>query len=267
MNISNDTWFTYLAQIVNFLILVWLLRHFLYRPVLDTIQKREDGFVLREQNAKKSESEATELLATYNKQIAELEGSREEMMGQVRKEVSSWKSEQIEQAKKEVTEAKKRWHSAYQRDHEMILRILKERVGKEVQQIARLLLRELANCDLENMMIDLFLKHFAESPEGLSQFKSSASSGHNVRIRSAFPVSDDTQKRIITLLNGQTDSGTEYEKCELQIDADLICGIELVCGDHRWSWSFDQSLDELEQHLESLLGSGTTSQFAEGASR
>jgi len=34
-------WFTVGAQIVNFLILVWLLQHFLYKPILNAIDARE----------------------------------------------------------------------------------------------------------------------------------------------------------------------------------------------------------------------------------
>ena len=34
-------WITVAAQIANFLVLVWLLRRFLYRPILDGIDARE----------------------------------------------------------------------------------------------------------------------------------------------------------------------------------------------------------------------------------
>ena len=34
-------WITVSAQIVNFLILVWLLKRFLYRPVLNAMNRRE----------------------------------------------------------------------------------------------------------------------------------------------------------------------------------------------------------------------------------
>ena len=34
-------WFTVVAQVVNFLILVWLLKRFLYKPILDAIDARE----------------------------------------------------------------------------------------------------------------------------------------------------------------------------------------------------------------------------------
>ncbi len=238
----------------------------MYRPVLQTIQKREEGMSLREQKANQVEAEATELLATYRQQMAQMEGSREKMMGQVREEVAAWKSEQIERAKAEVTEASERWHSAHQRERERILRILKERLGSEVQETARILLRELANSKLEGLMIDVFLKRFAESPEGLSRFKKSPPADRRLRIRSAFPVGEESQQQMMNLLNKQSESDSGLvDECDLEIDTDLICGIELVFGDHRWSWNLGQSLDELQQNLESLLSSGSTRQLAGGA--
>lgn len=34
-------WFTVGAQVLNFLVLVWLMKRFLYKPVLDAIDARE----------------------------------------------------------------------------------------------------------------------------------------------------------------------------------------------------------------------------------
>ena len=34
-------WFTVGAQVVNFVILVWLMKHFLYKPILSAIDARE----------------------------------------------------------------------------------------------------------------------------------------------------------------------------------------------------------------------------------
>ena len=36
-------WFTVVAQVINFLILVWLLKRFLYKPILHAIDEREKG--------------------------------------------------------------------------------------------------------------------------------------------------------------------------------------------------------------------------------
>ena len=52
-------WFTVIAQIVNFLILVWLLQRFLYRPILDAIDAREKRIAaaLTEAEANKEEAQ------------------------------------------------------------------------------------------------------------------------------------------------------------------------------------------------------------------
>ncbi len=44
-------WFTVLAQIVNFLILVYLLKRFLYGPIIRAMQEREKKIARRLQDA------------------------------------------------------------------------------------------------------------------------------------------------------------------------------------------------------------------------
>ena len=44
-------WFTVVAEIVNFLILLWLLKRFLYKPVLNAMDKREATIASRENEA------------------------------------------------------------------------------------------------------------------------------------------------------------------------------------------------------------------------
>ncbi len=52
-------WFTVVAQAFNFLILVWLLKRFLYKPILHAIDEREKGIAaqLAEADAKKAEAQ------------------------------------------------------------------------------------------------------------------------------------------------------------------------------------------------------------------
>ena len=52
-------WFTVVAQVVNFLILVWLLKRFLYKPILDAIDAREKRIAaeLADADAKKAAAE------------------------------------------------------------------------------------------------------------------------------------------------------------------------------------------------------------------
>ena len=51
-------WFTIGAQILNFLVLVWLLKRFLYQPVLDAIDKREKRIAATLADAAASKAQA-----------------------------------------------------------------------------------------------------------------------------------------------------------------------------------------------------------------
>jgi F-type H+-transporting ATPase subunit b len=51
-------WFTVGAQALNFLILVWLLKRFLYKPILDAIDAREKGIAAELADAAAKQAEA-----------------------------------------------------------------------------------------------------------------------------------------------------------------------------------------------------------------
>src|ERR1700689_1727878 len=94
-------WFTVGAQVLNFLILVWLLKHFLYKPILNAIDAREKRIAaeLTDANAKRTEAEkergdfqnknkaldeqGSALLA---KATAEAKAERERLLDQARKD-------------------------------------------------------------------------------------------------------------------------------------------------------------------------------------
>ena len=51
-------WFTVAAQAVNFLILVWLLKRFLYKPILGAMDAREQRIASRLRQAETEKAEA-----------------------------------------------------------------------------------------------------------------------------------------------------------------------------------------------------------------
>src|SRR5471032_998726 len=93
-------WFTVLAQVVNFLILVWLLKRFLYRPILNAIDAREKKIAkeLADADAKKSEAQKErdefqhkneefdqQRAALLNKATDEANAERQRLLNEARK--------------------------------------------------------------------------------------------------------------------------------------------------------------------------------------
>ena len=77
-------WLTVAAQIVNFLVLVWLLQRFLYKPITNAMRRREERIEERLSEAKSARTEAEEEAEALRRKKAELEDSKEEILDAAR---------------------------------------------------------------------------------------------------------------------------------------------------------------------------------------
>lgn len=60
-------WFTVGAQTLNFLILVWLMKRFLYQPVLDAIDAREQRIAQELADAAQKQAQAQQEREEFQK--------------------------------------------------------------------------------------------------------------------------------------------------------------------------------------------------------
>jgi F-type H+-transporting ATPase subunit b len=61
----NFDWTTFVLEVINFLILVWLLKRFLYRPVLDAVARRQSAVTATLADAATMRTEAQRLQTEY----------------------------------------------------------------------------------------------------------------------------------------------------------------------------------------------------------
>ena len=125
-------YFTIVAQIINFLVLVFLLRHFLYRPVIKTMDEREQKMVSRLKDAEQKIKEAEQETETLRLMKQELQGKRQEMLAKVTEEVRVLKTDLTEKGRAEVEASMADWYASIDRHKESILTDLRLRTGEEV---------------------------------------------------------------------------------------------------------------------------------------
>ncbi|MCK4469172.1 MAG: F0F1 ATP synthase subunit B, partial [Desulfobacterales bacterium] len=95
-------WFTVIAQIINFLVLVYLLKCFLYGPIIKAMDKRQEKIALRLEGARKKKQEAEQEAELFLKKNKEFDSRYEEMLSQIKKEVETRKVELIKEARSRV---------------------------------------------------------------------------------------------------------------------------------------------------------------------
>jgi hypothetical protein len=85
-------WFTVGAQVINFLVLVWLLKRFLYRPILDAIDAREQRIAAELADADAKRAEAKQERETFQHKNEEFDEQRAALLAQATDEAKTERS-------------------------------------------------------------------------------------------------------------------------------------------------------------------------------
>jgi len=243
--------FTFIAQIVNFLVLVALLRIFLYKKVIQAMDEREAKIAARLQSAEDKEKAAEREAQEYQKRKTELEEQRDQLLDQAREEAEQRRRELIENAKQEVEESREQWHRGLEQQRERFLATLRKRSGEQAHRIARQALQDLAEEDLDRRIGGIFLKRLKNLGEReRAELKERLSDSGRAHLASAFDLPDTLRDELKKELSGIT--GSEVELAH-ESSPDLIAGIELKVEDKKIGFSLDQYLDDLEQRLNRIL--------------
>lgn len=248
--------FTFIAQIVNFLVLVVLLRVFLYKRLLKIMDEREARIARSLEEAEDKRKKAGEEAQAYLEKQRQIEEQRDTLLAEAEKEAKARSAQLVEQAREEVEESKRRWYQALESEKSAFLRELRERAGRETYAAVRSVLRDLANRDLEEQMIAAFserlgnatpvekesLEHFAAHPEA------------PVVLTSSYDMPEQTRRKILAALDAGFGSRlSDSGRVEFRTSADLICGVELQAEGRKIAWSLSDYLGRLEDDLAQAL--------------
>jgi F-type H+-transporting ATPase subunit b len=247
-------WFTVGAQVLNFLILVWLLKHFLYQPILNAIDAREKGIAAQLAEATTQKAEAQKEHAEFQSKNKEFDEQRSALLGKATDEAKTEREQLLDQARKDSDALLAAQAAALQNDQKRlgteIVRLTKE----EVFGIARKTLGDLATVSLEERMGEVFTRRLREmDAQAKSSLGAALKAGPEPAIlRSTFALPADQQAAIQNALN-ETFSAQIRVKFETAPDA--VCGIELSAGGQKVAWSIADYLKALDRKVGALLDS------------
>jgi F-type H+-transporting ATPase subunit b len=252
-------WFTLVAQLVNFLILLLLLRRFLYGPITRVMAERRERVAAQLSEAAAREAEADGVLADYEKKLEELERARKTALEDALAEAETIEQERIDEARVEVAEMRRRWQEALAREQATFLQELRQRVISEMYQTMRQLFEDMADEDLEPHLVRAFLKRLRSlDPSERDAFAAALRHAEgSLSVTSAFALADPQRRELEKV--AQAVFGDKVT-CHYQRSPDLICGIEVSAYDQKLAWNLDGYLAGLESAVEQQLAAGTPSE-------
>ena len=245
-------WFTVIAQIINFLVLVWLLKRFLYKPILNAIDTRDQKIKSQIEEANAKVEEATSEQEEFQRKNTEFDQQRKSMLAKATDEAKATRQQMLESARKEAEELRAKLEKSLQEERLHLDNEIVRRTQKEVFAIARKVLADLASESLEEQMTRVFVERLKQLEEKTKMplVHALSTSGEPV-VRSAFELSPDQRSEIEQAVKGLS---TAEFKTQFEVDGDKISGIELSCGGYKIAWSISEYLSTLEKRVSEIFG-------------
>jgi len=245
-------WFTLIAQLVNFLVLVWLLKRYLYKPILDAIDERENLIASQLHTAEATKDNALKELENYQQKNAAFDQQRHDLLIGAISEVTVERQKLMEQTRKEVIALRLHLQESLRTEQQNMGTEIIRRTRTEVFAIVRKTLADLAGVNLEDQMAGVFIDRIngLNADEKESIYLALNHSEKEISIRSMFELSMSQQDTIQTVLRNNLNfsTGINFETLP-----DAVSGIELIANGFKVSWTIDDYLISLETHIAELF--------------
>lgn len=250
-------WFTVVAQVANFLILMWLLKRFLYKPILRAIDGREAHIAetLRQAEEQKKAAESEHAVLRSRNEALDIE--RVHLLAQAQEDAKAAGRLLMDKERQAAEDSREQWRSSLAAERRRFGDEVSRRVRDEVFVILRRAFAELADSSLEERMVEVFDNRLRGSKNPLDDMLDAASGAaagapRSFLIRSAFPLSESQQE---TLRKTLADTHARAVDVRFQTEPNLIGGVELVEGGRKLAWTLDNYLGELESTVADLVNS------------
>jgi F-type H+-transporting ATPase subunit b len=245
-------WFTVLAQAVNFLILVWLMKRYLYQPILNALDAREKRIAAELADADAKKAQALTEREEFKRKNEEFEQNSAAMLNKATDEAATERQRLLDAARKDADGLRAKLQESMGSEYRNLHEELAHRTQAEVFAIARKTLADLAGENLEERMAGVFVQRMKglnseEKARLAAMFKSPF---QPVLVRSAFELAP-AQRTSIENAVKETLAATASVRFE--VVPDLVSGIELVMQGQKIAWSIADYLSSLEKDVNALL--------------
>jgi F-type H+-transporting ATPase subunit b len=240
-------WFTVVAQALNFLVLVWLLKRYLYKPVLAAIDAREKQIALAVAAAASQRTAAEQERAALAAEKAALDGESSDLLKRAAVAADAQRARLLADARAEANDLRVKQMATLRDDQTRLLESIANLVQQEVLAIARKVLADLAGASLEQRIAAVFVQRLATLDASAKEALAAALGGvPGPRVRSAFDLGEAQRALIQSAFAEEFHSSIALR---FEVSTDTLCGVELLVGGEKLAWSMADYLDGLEQKL------------------
>ncbi len=238
-----DFW-TLLFQIINFVVLLFILKRVLYKPLKEIIEKRRNIIEKNISEAEKIKEEAMEIHARNQQEMEKLKELKRELTDKMKEEVEAERGVILADAEKEAQKLIEKKQVLFDTEKRRLEIELKSQSLEIVETFCTRLLRDISNEDLHRA---LFTKFKAEIPRLTEDIKNAYGDNEiKIELLSAYPLSEADMKEIENEFATRLNKKVSFEAV---LDADLIGGLRVRVLDKVYDASLKGQIQKFRDRL------------------
>jgi F-type H+-transporting ATPase subunit b len=235
---------TFLFEVVNFLVLAYILHRLLYRPLRDAVERRRQAHEQAQADAVENRQKADALLQQLKTQLAQVDRDRQETMRQAHEQALAERKKLLDEASAAVQSRQEAARTALVREREESLRAMHDEIVNQAVELSRRLLHEAADSTLEEQLAN----HLAETLEHLPEADRQAvrrdwNPQSRAVLEAAREIDGQALERLSTAVASIVGQPTAVP---VALRTSLIAGLRLRLGGCVWDASVDGQLKDIE---------------------
>lgn len=245
-------WFIVIAQIINFFILVWLLKRFLYKPILKAIDEREKKIVSQLEEAEAKKAEAIKEQAEFLQKNAEFDQEKLALMNQAVAESNEVRQKLLEEVRNEAGALRSNLKNALKELQQDLSREITRKAQEEIFAIVRKTLSDLASLSLEEQSVCIFIQRLNDlNDHEKKQFSEAFRSDfHPILLQSAYALPERLQEEIKNAVSKVLGTNPQFQ---FKTAPELISGIELISNGYKLAWSIAEYLRSFQNSISETM--------------
>lgn len=247
-------WTTFALEILNFLVLIWILKRLLYKPILKAIAERKAEIQKTLSDAETLRKDAQALQEQYENRQIEWNREKETVRNRMVEEVNAEKVRLLAALHNSLGQEREKARALEERRRTELTQQAEDAAVAQGGRFAARLLARLASAELEAKLVEILVEDLRWIPDNRRQAIRSACAKGDVRaiVTSAYPLIQSERTSLLEAIEsllGQSIS------CEWRQDLDLMAGIRLSLG----PWMLGANLqDELKAFSEAAQSANAT---------
>ncbi|WP_306120042.1 MULTISPECIES: hypothetical protein [unclassified Roseitalea] len=238
-------WLTVAAQIVNFLILIWLLQRFLYKPITRAMARREERIEERLADARAARKDAEDEAQAWRDRQQALEERKDEILQEARRDADALRDRLEAEIRRQMEHQRDVFAEHLNDERSVVEQALRKRMARHVLKAMRRIVADFADTELQAQLASRFAHRVETLDDGQrKRLADAAGRTHDpVLVETGVELPAPARSRITRAIH---DSIADGIKVDYRTVEDVLMGIRITIGDQIVEWSAGEYLDRVE---------------------